>query len=123
VTVVDESWEIIRMRTVKAKLLSKIEFTPLLDKIFLSAPKRVKETLHQLSTKVPDDPRAATELSALWTTTIETISFTEKDLTEICNSTASEIVKNIEHFERIDRLIASAATRRNNALHESIAQA
>ncbi|HYC24517.1 MAG TPA: hypothetical protein VEC58_00650, partial [Roseiarcus sp.] len=31
---------------------------------------------------------------------------------------ASELVKNIEQVERIDRLIMSAETRRNNALHE-----
>ncbi len=114
--VVDESWEILRMRRVKGILLSEIKITPFLEKVFSTATAR--ETILQVASKRDDDPKAAEEYNALWATITDSSNFTQKDLTVNNNSTALEIVKNIEHIERIDRLIASAATRRNNALHE-----
>jgi hypothetical protein len=95
----DQTWEILRMRRLKAGLLTSAMLNQLLGKF------EPAELMHQWAVRDPDAIEDVNRLLALEGLNVENVAVVA-------------LSAEIESFERIDRLIMNAEARRNAALRE-----
>ncbi len=116
--VVDLTWEIIRLRKLKSRLLSQFLTAEGNSNILRSLSSSDLEALQELHEAAQTDANARQKYISLWESVAGVRNFTDVGLNDIGTNISWELAKNLEPVERFDRIMASAETRHNNTLHE-----
>lgn len=115
---VDLTWEILRLRQLKSRLLTQFLRAGGDNNILSSLSESDVKALDELRISAQTDSNAEQKYISLWESVAGVRKFTELGLIDIGTNISWELARNLEPVERFDRMIASAETRRNNTLYE-----